>query len=146
MPNAQEFKKLVRTGVRISPMEYFFLAVGFPPAFAKKANKQYQDVFMERYAPRPFPGIERMLGALHGGRCDARNGYIQRDRERHAGHVGPSMAFFCHDCLFTKDEMPDSSKADAIMLAMQRSGAAPHETVYVGDQPADWEAARVRRA
>src|SRR5262245_27142364 len=65
IPSPAEFKKMVRSGVKISPMKYFFIAVGFPNDLAEKANDQYQRVFMRDYAPAIFPGVEESLRALH---------------------------------------------------------------------------------
>jgi phosphoglycolate phosphatase-like HAD superfamily hydrolase len=141
IPSAREFKKLVRSGVPISPMKCFFLAVGFPEEYADKANRQYQDVFMRLYAPRPFPGVHRVLQALHDSGLQL--GIVTSNvRANVVGALGPSMKFFHPDCVLTGDKARNSSKAELIVTALKILDANPAEAVYVGDQPADWEAAK----
>jgi phosphoglycolate phosphatase-like HAD superfamily hydrolase len=141
IPDATEFKKMVRRGVKISPMKYFFMAVGFPEEFAEKANQQYQRIFMQAYAPAPFPGVHETLRAL----CNAGRqlGIVTSNvRSNVVEALGPSSTFFRPDCIYAKDDMADLSKSQAITSAMNKFQCSPRETIYVGDQPADWEAAK----
>jgi phosphoglycolate phosphatase-like HAD superfamily hydrolase len=52
------------------------------------------------------------------------------------------MKFFHPDCVLTGDKARNSSKAELIVTALKILDANPAEAVYVGDQPADWEAAK----
>lgn len=141
IPNASDFKVMVRKGIRISPMKYFFLAVGFPEEFAEKANQQYQRVFMQAYAPVPFPGVHETLKALRTAGLQL--GIVTSNVKANVVvALGRSIQFFQPDHIFTKDDMAAMSKDAAIASAMSRLQVRPNETIYVGDQPADWEAAK----
>jgi phosphoglycolate phosphatase len=141
IPDAAQFKKIVRAGVRISPMKYFFTAVGFPELFAEKANLQYQETFLQKYAPRPFAGVFETLQALKEDGLQL--GIVTSNVKANVvDALGSSVQFFCGDCIFTKDDLVQSSKSHAIQQALLRLQVSPDETIYVGDQPADWEAAK----
>lgn len=141
IPNASEFKAMVRRGVRISPMKYFFLAVGFPEEFAEKANRQYQEVFMREYAPAPFPDVPWTLKALHDSGLQL--GIVTSNvRANVEEALGESMLLFRPDGVFSKDSAAGMSKSEAIASAIARFRVSPSEAIYVGDQPADWEAAK----
>ena len=139
IPTATEFKRMVRNGIRISPMKFFFMAVGFPEPAAEKANAQYQEVFMKKYAPAPFPEIHSILSKLHQS---LQLGIVTSNvRQNVFGALGKSMQFFNSECIYTKDEK-GLSKNEAIASALKRLQLNPKEAIYVGDQPADWEAAK----
>jgi phosphoglycolate phosphatase len=141
IPSAPEFKEIVRRGTRISPMRYFFLAVGFPEEFADKANLQYQEIFMTVYKPAPFPDVHRTLASLND--CGVQMGIVTSNVKVNVVEaLGPSIDFFHPNCIFTKDNTGAGSKSEAIVSAMTNLGVSPTETIYVGDQPADWEAAK----
>jgi phosphoglycolate phosphatase len=139
IPSASEFKEMVRTGTRISPMKYFFLAVGFPDEFAERANFQYQQIFMKAYAPAPFPRLRPMLAALHD--AGIRMGIVTSNvRANVVEALSGNISFFQPDCIFSKES--GVSKSQAIKSAVRKLGSAPAETIYIGDQPADWQAAK----
>lgn len=142
IPDAKQFKALVRRGVRISPMKYFFLAVGFPEESAEKANDQYQRVFMQKYKPAPFPHVGETLEIL--ANAGLTMGIVTSNvRKNVVDALGPkSMRFFHPGCIFSKDDTVGHSKAEAIGAAIKTIQVGPFETIYVGDQPADLEAAR----
>lgn len=141
IPPASEFRQLVRAGARISPMRYFFMAVGFSQKDAKRADLQYQRIFMRRYAPKRFPGVHKSLQALH--KAGLQLGIVTLNvRANVIEALGPSIRFFHPDCIFSKDGTDGSSKAQSIVAAIKTLHARPAETIYVGDQPADWEAAK----
>ena len=141
IPDSAEFKQMVRAGVRISPMKLFFRAVGFPEPFAEKADADYQQTFMESYAPRPFPGMRETLKALQSD--GLKLGIVTSNvRANVLRAIGPSMGYFCADCIFAKDDLPDAPKSEAIRRALVALDVGPREVLYVGDQPADWEAAK----
>jgi phosphoglycolate phosphatase len=141
IPDKDEFKRLARTGTKISPMKYFFTAVGFPESYAERADRQYQEVFMRDYAPVPFPGVGDALGALYG--AGVRLGIVTSNvRQNVVGPLKGEMRFFQPNCIYTKADMEGITKADAISSATGLVSARPEETLYVGDQLSDVEAAR----
>ena len=141
IPDTAQFKKMVRDGVRISPMKYFFIAVGFPESLAEKANLQYQEIFRQKYAPHPFAGVHETLQALKEDGLQL--GIVTSNVKANVvDALGASFQFFCADCIFTKDDLVHSSKSQAIKQALHQLHVNPDQTIYVGDQPADWEAAK----
>lgn len=140
IPTEAELCAMIKHGVVISPMVCFFKAVGFPDHLAAKADDEYRRIFMTSYAPKPFAGVHDMLGELH--RAGFMLGLVTANvRANVDGPLGASMALFRDDCIFTKDSSTDSSKASAIEQAVRRCGVGKRETIYVGDQPADVQAA-----
>ncbi len=141
IPDAEQFKAMIRSGVAISPMEQCFLAVGFPPAEAKRATAEYDRDFMHDYAPKPFPDVSASLHALR--RAGYRLGIVTANvRGNIEKSLGEDMKCFEPELCFTHDAMKDMTKADALEVIAQRLGAAPRDCVYVGDQPADFRAAQ----
>jgi phosphoglycolate phosphatase-like HAD superfamily hydrolase len=144
IPKPEDFKKMVRRGIKISPMKYFFEAVGFPSDYAERAVAQYKENFMRDYAPKPFPKVEEMLSKLAS--TGLRLGIVTSNvRSNIDAALGTSMQFFHPECILTKDALVSESKADALLLAAKRLHAEVIETIYVGDQPADWIAAKEAR-
>ncbi len=135
---------MVRAGVKISPMKFFFQAVGFPSHYADRATAQYNETFMRDYAPKPFPHVGDMLSKLTTS--GLRLGIVTSNvRSNIDSALGPSMRFFHPECIFTKDHPATNSKADALRAVAKRLNVASIETIYVGDQPADWMAAKEAR-
>ena len=64
IPTVNDFRQLVRHGTKVSPMRYFFLAVGFPEELAERAVADYEREFIHRYRPKLFSGVTRMLNTL----------------------------------------------------------------------------------
>jgi phosphoglycolate phosphatase len=140
IPSEAELCTMIKRGVVISPMVCFFKAVGFPDHLAAKADDDYRQIFMTSYAPRPFAGVHDMLTDLH--RSGFMLGMVTANvRSNVDGPLGASMALFREDCILTKDSSADSSKASAIEAAVRRCAVDKRETIYVGDQPADVQAA-----
>jgi phosphoglycolate phosphatase-like HAD superfamily hydrolase len=52
------------------------------------------------------------------------------------------LRFFDPACMFTKDNAVGNSKVESLRTVVGRFGIGPSECLYVGDQPADWHAAR----
>jgi phosphoglycolate phosphatase-like HAD superfamily hydrolase len=141
IPSALEFKAMARRGTQISPMKYFFAAVGFPEEYAEKAELQYQKIFAEIYAPAPFPGVHETLKALR--EVGLQMGIVTSNVKANiVKALGRSIDFFCPECIYSKDNSAGMSKSQAIASAMTKLQARPAETIYVGDQLADWEAAK----
>src|SRR5271165_5966085 len=140
IPGPDEFRKMVRGGVRISPMKYFFLAVGFPELYAEMADRQYEAIFTRDYKPAPFAGVPEMLRALHD--AGMKMGTVTSNvRANVVDALGESVQFLDSKCIFCKDDSAQLSKSESIITAMAELQAQPAETVYVGDQPADRVAA-----
>jgi phosphoglycolate phosphatase-like HAD superfamily hydrolase len=140
IPSASDFKVMVSQGVRISPMNYFFQAVGFPREYADQAFAQYKETFMQHYPPRPFPGIGEVLSKLKA--AGLKLGIVTSNvRSNVDSALGPNMKFFHPECIFTNDDPVGNSKVDALRSAAKKLHVEISEIVYVGDQPADWKAA-----
>lgn len=145
IPAADNFKKMVRQGVKISPMKFFFQAVGFPSEYADLAFAQYKESFMRDYAPKPFPQIGEMLSKLTS--AGLRLGIVTSNvRPNVDTALGPNIRFFHPACIFTEDNTVSDSKTDALLSAAKRLNVDIIETIYVGDQLADWMAAKEARA
>ncbi len=144
IPNPNNFKKMVRQGVKISPMKYFFEAVGFPSEYAEKAFAQYKEIFTRVYAPNPFPQVGEMLSKL--ATAGLTLGIVTSNvRSNVDAALGQCMRFFHPECILTEDSTVSMPKADKLLLAAKKLHVEPIETIYVGDQPADWIAAKVAR-
>ena len=141
IPNPSEFRTMVRAGVKISPMKFMFMAVGFPEALAQKADDQYKRVFSRDYVPTVFPGVYETLRSLH--HAGRQLGIVTANVKANVTEaLGLSYKFFRSDCVYTKSDMEDLSKTEAITAAMARTGVSAAHTVYIGDQPADLESAK----
>jgi phosphoglycolate phosphatase len=141
IPGADDFRKMVRRGVKISPMKFFFQAVGFPSEYADRAFEQYKDTFMRDYRPVPFPQINEMLFKLVS--AELKLGIVTSNvRSNVDAALGLNMRFFSPECIITKDDYVSDSKRDALHSAAKRLNADIIDTIYVGDQPADWMAAK----
>jgi phosphoglycolate phosphatase-like HAD superfamily hydrolase len=141
IPGAAHFRKMVRRGVKISPMNFFFQAVGFPSEDADRAFEQYKQTFRRDYRPGPFPQINEMLFKLVS--AGLKLGIVTSNyRSNVDAGLGPNMRFFNPECIITKDDYVSDSKSDALLSAAKRLNADIMGTIYVGDQPADWIAAK----
>lgn len=141
IPNADEFRKIVRRGVKISPMKFFFQAVGFPSEYADRAVEQYNMTFVRRYTIRLFPGVNEMLHHLASAGLSL--GIVTSNvRANIESALGSNMRLFRPDCIFTKDTADWDSKVYALLTAAARLNVDTNKTMYVGDQPADWFAAK----
>lgn len=141
IPSLSAFRKMVHEGTRISPMKYFFVAVGFPEQFADQADLQYQATFMRDYKPEPFPGVVSTLNKLHD--AGLQMGVVTSNvRANVVQALGDSVGFLNVNCIYCKDDAVPLSKSEALASAVRNFQVEPLETIYVGDQPADWEAAK----
>jgi phosphoglycolate phosphatase len=141
IPTVDEFRKIVHSGVKISPMKYFFEAVGFLPEYADKATLQYNEIFMCDYAPKPFTGVGDMLSRL--SESGFKLGIVTSNvRANIKSALGEDMRFFHENAVLTKDDISHDTKAQAILRVANVLGADKSNTIYVGDQPADYEAAK----
>lgn len=141
IPDAREFKRLARRGVRISPMTHFFRAVGFSERDAERADAQYQAVFGTKYTPPVFPGIPDLLEGLR--RHELTLGFVTANVRRNVeSALGSLLEYFHPRCRFTEDHPAKLSKAAALKVGACELKVPPQELLYVGDQAADWAAAR----
>ena len=133
---------MVASGVRVSPMLDFFLALGFPSALAVRAVADYEHEFMQRYRPAPFPGVDAMLQRLHDAGYTL--GLVTSNTAANVEPaLGAAMRHFDPRCLFYFDRSPEAkSKAWCLSEGARVLGLAAGQCVFVGDQPADAAAAR----
>ena len=145
IPNIDEFRELVRRGMKVSPMRYFFLAVGFPEDLVKRAVADYENDFMQRYRPRAFAGVDKMLATLRKARLDLEL-VTSNTRDNVVPALGNAMEYFDERCLFFFDRYPEpKTKPWCLAEGARLLGVEPPECVYVGDQPADKTAATEAR-
>lgn len=141
IPDADDFRNMVRKGVKISPMSYFFKAVGFPEKYVEMAFLQYKKVFMRDYAPKSFPRIDEVLSALSSAGFDL--GIVTSNvRANIDAALCSNMRFFNPKCIFTMENSDSLPKKDAIFSIVKELNIDIGTLIYVGDQPADWLAAR----
>lgn len=142
IPGTAEFRHRVSAGLRISPMKAFFLAVGFPDPLADRAVADYEREFATRYRPTPFPGVDDMLDRLrHAG---LRLGLVTSNTIGNvAPALGPILSRFEPEGRFYFDgKTAPQPKSWWLAECARRFGLTPEACVYVGDQPADAQAAR----
>jgi phosphoglycolate phosphatase len=142
IPTVEEFRRMVRKGVAVSPMLNFFLALGFPPALAQRGTEDYEREFMQLCRPAPFPGIEHMLGRMRaaGLALGLVTSNTKANVEPALAHVLPA---FDPRCLFYFDRYPEPrDKAWCLAEGARILGLAPGDCCFVGDQPGDAAAAR----
>jgi phosphoglycolate phosphatase len=140
-PDARAVKELVRRGVRISPMKEFFLAVGFPEPAAAAADENYRREFAARYPMPVFAGVAEMLAQLSRARLAL--GIVTSNTAANvAKGLGGLLEHFRPDCRYTTDDARALTKPRALAAAAGTLGLEPAQVLYVGDQPADAEAAR----
>lgn len=142
VPGEAEFKRMIAAGVRVSPMHHFFLSVGFPEALAKQGTEEYDREFMSAYPPSQFPGILETIRTLHEAGLSL--GLVTSNTR---GNVEPALAdvlqYFDARCLYYFDEHPIVKGKSACLLdGAKVLGLEPAQCCYVGDQPADQDAAQ----
>lgn len=141
IPSSNEFRIIVRNGIKISPMLHFFKAVGFPAEHAVKATRQYNEIFMREYAPKVFPHVDDMLLKL--SQAGMKSGIVTSNiKDNVEAALGSNMRFFDKRAIFTKDNTGVDSKADALSSISKNLATNIEEIIYVGDQPADFRAAK----
>ena len=145
IPSADEFRELVRSGVPVSPMKQFFIAVGFPEAFAEKADEDYRRDFAKRYTLAPFRGTKQLLLRLAAtgvalGVVTSNTGKIVR------AALGQAARVFHKDLFFTVDDPRRLGKSEALLAGARSLDVEPGAVLYVGDQPKDFAAAQAAGA
>lgn len=141
IPTVNEFRHLVNRGATVSPMRQFFLSVGFPEAYVDQAVADYNREFSQRYRPPAFDGVDSMLQALR--RNGLRLGLVTSNtRSNVVPALERSIDMFEESCLFFYDthEAP-RSKPSCLAEGARLLDVDPPDCVYIGDQPADAQAA-----
>jgi phosphoglycolate phosphatase-like HAD superfamily hydrolase len=106
IPTVDEFRQLIRRGTKVSPMRYFFLAVGFPEDFAARAVADYEREFIQRYRPKVFAGVNKMLNTLQT--AGLKLGLVTSNtRANVVPALGNAMQYFEESCLFFVDRYPE---------------------------------------
>lgn len=141
IPTVEEFRRLISNGTKVSPMHYFFLAVGFPESLARRAVADYEREFMQHYKPKTFPEIDRMLATLRS--AGMKLGLVTSNtRSNVVPAMGEALRYFERNCLFFFDRYPQpKTKSWCLLEGARLLSLAPQDCVYVGDQPADAAAA-----
>ena len=127
----KSLKEIIRRGIKISPMGHFFEAVGFPKEYAERAFSDYEHTFARKYKATLFAGVHAMLARL------SNLGIVTSNYKANIEDILDMTRF---KCVFDKDNMVN--KTDAIISATRLLGADVRDSVYIGDQLADWEAAK----
>jgi HAD superfamily hydrolase (TIGR01549 family) len=142
IPTVDQFRQLIRGGVKVSPMRCFFLAVGLPEDFAARAVADYEREFIQRYRPKVFPGVSKMLNTLQT--AGLKVGLVTSNTRANVVPVlGNAMQYFEESCLFFFDRYSEpKTKSWCLAEGARLLGLKPQTCVYVGDQPADAIAAR----
>lgn len=141
IPTVDEFRAMVSSGTKVSPMLDFFLAVGFPTEFAVRGVEIYETQFNIRYKPRLFLGAEKMLNKLQ--REGATLGIVTSNtKENVEDTLGPLLTYFDEHCLFYYDHLDrKKTKAWSLSEGAKRVRVEAGRRLYVGDQPSDANAA-----
>jgi HAD superfamily hydrolase (TIGR01509 family) len=130
IPTIEAFRRMVNRGVKDERNSL------------ERAVADYEHEFMQKYSPRPFAGVDLMLRKLHIARLPL--GLVTSNTQSNVvPALGPSMHCFEKNCLFFYERDGDQKpKSWYLSHGATLVGAPPASCVYVGDQPADAEAAR----
>jgi HAD superfamily hydrolase (TIGR01509 family) len=142
IPTVDEMRRIISRGVKVSPMSEFFRAVGFPATLIKRAVADYEGEFMKHYRPNAFPGVTEALTALH--KAGLKLGLVTSNTR---SNILPALAHVIHyfedSCVFFYDDYPEPRpKVWFLAEGARILRLAPSRCVYVGDQPADADAAQ----
>lgn len=142
IPTVAKFRHKISAGMKVSPMLYFFLAVGFPRELAERANHDYRKDFAARYRPKAFAGIDAMLSSLKA--CGIKLGLVTSNiRANVVPALGSAIKYFDERCLFFFDRYPEpKSKPWCLTECAHIFNLASQHCVYIGDQPGDATAAQ----
>ena len=141
IPSAGEFRDLVARGAVISPMEEFFVTVGFTRKQAKIANEHYRNEFAKKYPVRPFAGVQEMLQIVAATGLEL--GVVTSNtRAIISSALGEAIKFFNPHAIFADDDAQRVTKSQALIDSARNCGIEPDATIYIGDQPRDFAAAQ----
>ncbi len=141
VPTPAIFRRMVRAGVKISPMFDFFLAVGFPKDVAEKADIAYRVEFADRYPSPLFANTGPMLTQLK--QAGITLGIVTSNvRSNIEIPLAGVLDLFDEDLIICKDSRLYTSKAQVLGHLLESLLIPPTNLLYIGDQPADADAAR----
>lgn len=141
IPTVEEFRSMVRAGVKVSPMLDFFRAVGFPENYAKRALADYKRNFTKLYHPHQFPGVEDMLARLYSAGL-ALGLVTSNIRDNVVPALGKCMRYFDPRAQFFDDTYSIPKEKSWYLREIARHlDFPPNDCVYIGDQPIDAAAA-----
>jgi len=137
IPSVQQFQKMIHDGVKVSPMFYFFLAVGFPETEAELATHDYEAEFSTHYHPKPFPDVLVTLRALKTAGLEL--GLITSNtRVNVESALTDCLLYFNQNCLFYFDSYAEpKTKSWCLRQGASALGLNTEDCVYIGDQPND---------
>lgn len=140
IPSPLDFKNsIVRQGITISPMYFFFRALNFPEPEARIATQRYENEFAR--VPTPFfPGVAEMLASL--ARLNSLGIVTSNVRSVVRSSLREYLALFDESCIFAYDDPISRSKAEALEAGVQQLHVRHADVLFIGDQEADLEAAR----
>ena len=119
-------------------MKLFFEAVGFRSPHTEQAVEFYNQFFMRDYRPELFPDVSQLLNRLIKENIII--GIITYNlRTNIESALGPLMAYFNADLVFSKDDPNFQSKSGALQLVADKLKIDAKDILYVGDQQADFE-------
>lgn len=139
----EEFKREVRRGKKISPMLNFFKLMKFPEELLVKSVTEYEDNFSKREPPL-FEGVYEMLERLSNAGINlAIVSSNTKDNVEASLSKQDCWKFFDKDLIYCKNTMDkDFDKASKIKEIVKKHCKVGREVIYIGDQLADWEAAK----
>lgn len=144
IPTVETFRQLVYRGIDISPMYKFFLAVGFPPDKAQRADKAYDREFAKKYRPPAFPRVKAMLKALRDS--GLMMGLVtSNSRENIEPELGNAMQYLEPSCIFCLKDFPEARREEKAFYLKEGARLLqvdPSTCLFVGDIPADAIAAK----
>src|SRR5690606_16527863 len=130
IPSVGAFRELVASGVKVSPMEDFFQAVGFDESQAKEADLDYQREFAQMYDFPLFGGVEVLLDSL------ASEGLamgIVTSNNHPAVEAALAGMIDNFKFVYTKDQTENFSKSGALVRAATLLRTSVGQILYVGD-------------
>jgi phosphoglycolate phosphatase-like HAD superfamily hydrolase len=138
IPTESEFKdEITGTGKKISPMYYFFTAIGFSDAESVEASNEYDKTFSKKHKPGLFKNIEMALSDLD--RAGIALGFVTSNTlENVRASLGDSIKIFDQRLMFAYDGRDDFSKSACIKEAASIQKMHPSQCFYIGDQEADF--------
>lgn len=136
IPTRAEFRQKIRAGIKLGPMENFFMAFGFSPENAREADEEYRMSFSTTYNVLPFPGVTQMLELLE----DFELGIVTSNNHINVSKFLDEYIMNFFGSVQSRDIF-GNNKADGIRKALTELGVDAENTIYVGDQSHDRDAA-----
>jgi phosphoglycolate phosphatase-like HAD superfamily hydrolase len=140
IPRPDEFRRMVLSGAKVSPMPDFFRALGFPENTINQAFNDYKQKFSTAYTPTVFDGVIATLETLH--KAGVKLGLITSNVQANVDGVLGSRLLSLFDPLCRFYFKAGETKTSQILQGAKQLNVEIVECVFVGDQPADEIAAR----